>query len=196
MLSWGKTCLWATPGSTVAILLPALCKHWCQCVCVCMITAVRPTCGLRCASYQASRPNMMIDSNTKVICQGFTGKQVIMCRCFSSTALCKCFSPHSMLLCDSAVFYGQSYPLVYHLCMYYWMYFQGTFHSQQAIEYGTKMVGGVSPGKGGKTHLDLPVFNTVEEVRSNGARSVQNWGTVRLSNLYRLSYSAGNGVLW
>lgn len=65
--------------------------------------------------------SILINKNTKVICQGFTGKN-------------------------------------------------GTFHSEQAISYGTKMVGGVTPGKGGTEHLGLPVFNTVADaVQATGA---------------------------
>ena len=78
----------------------------------------QPAIGVRWCSYSSTRNHMKLTKATKVICQGFTGKQ-------------------------------------------------GTFHSKQAIDYGTNMVGGVSPGKGGKVHLGLPVFNSVQQVRLN-----------------------------
>ena len=61
--------------------------------------------------------SILVDKNTKVICQGFTGSQ-------------------------------------------------GTFHSEQAIKYGTNMVGGVTPGRGGEKHLELPVFDTVIDAKN------------------------------
>ena len=52
---------------------------------------------------------------------------------------------------------------------------QGTFHSQQSLDYGSQLVGGVSPGKGGKSHLGLPVFNSVKEVsRREGPQSLSH----------------------
>jgi succinyl-CoA synthetase alpha subunit len=45
---------------------------------------------------------------------------------------------------------------------------QGTFHSRQALEYGTRLLGGVTPGKGGQLHLELPVFNTVQDGAGGG----------------------------
>lgn len=83
--------------------------------------------------YESTYKNLLINADTKVICQGFTGKQVRVFPCVSMPLL-NCVS-------------------------------QGTFHSQQAIAYGTKMVGGVSPKKAGQTHLGLPVFGTVREVK-------------------------------
>ena len=67
--------------------------------------------------------SILVNQNTKVICQGFTGKH-------------------------------------------------GTFHSEQALKYGTKLVGGVTPNKGGQKHLDLPVFNTVQEAKEKTSADV------------------------
>ncbi|KAL9904137.1 succinate--CoA ligase [ADP/GDP-forming] subunit alpha, mitochondrial [Glossina fuscipes] len=79
-----------------------------------LVTAVRYAAAS--TQYNKTRPNLLLTENSRVICQGFTGKQ-------------------------------------------------GTFHSQQALEYGTKLVGGISPKKGGTQHLGLPVFKNVAEAK-------------------------------
>ena len=102
------------------------------------------------AAYDSTRKNLMIDANTKVICQGFTGKQVMFY---------KCLFQRKWIVWIKFIFEKK----------------KGTFHSQQAIEYGTKMVGGVSPAKAGTTHLGLPVFKNVEEVRYSALKLCKNW---------------------
>ena len=63
---------------------------------------------------------------------------------------------------------------------------QGTFHSEQAIAYGTKVVGGVTPGKGGQSHLNLPVFNTVAEAKHATEANAKTM-SIYLANLVDLS---------
>jgi succinyl-CoA synthetase alpha subunit len=94
-----------------------------------------------------TRPNLKIDANTRVICQGITGKQVCAWVPPVQTAAIRSSS------CACAV--------------------QGTYHTEQAIAYGTKMVGGVSPKKAGSTHLGLPIFATTKEVHERPESHIQ-----------------------
>ena len=78
--------------------------------------------------------SVLVDKNTKVICQGFTGTH-------------------------------------------------GTFHSEQAIKYGTNLVGGVTPKKGGQKHLNLPVFNSVQEAKKKtGATATKKYKPTKIKS--------------
>jgi len=107
-------------------------------------------------SYASTWKNLGINKTTKVICQGFTGKQVFTKP--SPIIAPSIFHPLPLPSLPHRFLPISPLPLTKHVT-------KGTFHSQQAIEYGTQMVGGVAPGKGGKTHLGLPVFNSVKEAK-------------------------------
>ena len=99
-----------------------------------------------------TRPYVFINEHTKVICQGMTGKHVSFIQ--------------QLRYNETNLFRVAPFMQIFDVNRSSYFFYQGTFHTEQAIAYGTKVVGGVNERKAGSEHLGLPVFGSVTEAKA------------------------------